>query len=353
MQIGLYAPTHGIGYRDAQRSYTNSTPTDRLDPLLIARSAEAAGFHSLWFPDHVCMPASTHSAHVANSSGARTYSARHVMWDAAVTMGAVAAVTRRILIATSVLIAPYRNPLSDARQFATLDVISGGRMILGVGAGWMREEFEALGIPFAERGSRTEEAIQIYRAAWNETGDSGDSGDPAQTSKAVEFHGAHFSFSDLSMDPKPLGRPLIVYGGMSPRGARRAAQLCDGLYPLFLDPTISPDALTPLQEIVKEELARLGRDTREFAMLAAIGLRVDAPGERTEPPRICAGSPDQVLEGLARYAAAGYSTVVAKLDCPTGEQAELLEQIARVGSEIIPAATEITAQGHWRQEFAR
>jgi probable F420-dependent oxidoreductase len=344
MQIGLYAPTHGIGYRDAQRSYTNSTPIDRLNPLLIARSAESAGFHSLWFPDHVCMPASTHSAHVANSSGARTYAARHVMWDAAVTMGAVAAVTERIGLATSVLIAPYRNPLSDARQFATLDVISGGRMILGVGAGWMREEFDALGIPFTQRGSRTEEALQVYRAAWNETND---------TDQMVEFHGQHFTFSDLSMDPKPLGRPLIVYGGMSPRGARRAALFCDGLYPLFLDPTIDPDALAPLHQIVREELDQLGRDSREFAMLAAIGLRVDTPNERTEPQRICAGSPDQVLEGLARFAAAGYSTVVAKLDCPSGEQAELLEQIARVGSEIIPAAADITAQGNWRQELQR
>ena len=344
MQIGLYAPTHGIGYRDADRSYTNSTPEHRLDPLLIARSAEAAGFHSLWFPDHVCMPSSTHSAHVANSSGARTYAARHVMWDAAVTMGAVAAVTERIGLATSVLIAPYRNPLSDARQFATLDVISGGRVILGVGAGWMREEFDALGVPFAERGSRTEEALQIYRAAWSDAGD--DAG-------LVAHHGQHFNFSDISMDPKPVGRPLIVYGGMSPRGARRAAQLCDGLYPLFLDPTIDPNALAPLQRIVREELARLGRDTREFAMLAAIGLRVDAPGERTMPPRICAGSPDQVLEGLVRFAAAGYSMVVAKLDCPSGEQTELLEQIARVGSEIIPAAADITAQGNWRQELAR
>lgn len=344
MQIGLYAPTHGIGYRDAHRSYTNSTPVDRLDPLMIARAAESAGFHSLWFPDHVCMPASTQSAHVANSSGTRTYAARHVMWDAAVTMGAVAAVTQRIGLATSVLIAPYRNPLSDARQFATLDVISGGRMILGVGAGWMREEFDALGIPFAQRGSRTEEALQIYRAAWNDNGG---------TDQMVEFHGQHFSFSDLSMDPTPLGRPLIVYGGMSPHGARRAARFCDGLYPLFLDPSIDPDALAPLHQIVKEELDRLGRDPREFAMLAAIGLRVDAPGERSEPPRICAGSPDRVLEGLARYAAAGYSTVVVKLDCPSGEQAEMLEQIARVGSEIIPAAAEITAQGDWRQELHR
>lgn len=342
MQIGLYAPTHGIGHRDDARSYTRSTPVDRLDPLLVARAAEAAGFHSLWFPDHVCMPSTTASAHVANSSGSRTYAARHVMWDAAVTMGAVAAVTERIQLATSVLIAPYRSPLSDARQFATLDVISGGRMILGVGAGWMREEFEAIGIPFSERGARTEESIQIYRAAWEESPDG-----------MVSYQGTHFNFTEVSMDPKPLGRPVMVYGGMSPRGARRAAQLCDGLYPLFLDPTIDPDALAPLHRIVAEELDRAGRTPEEFAMLAAIGLRVDAPGERTDPPRICAGSPDRVLEGLSKFAAAGYSTVVVKLDCPSGDQSEILEQIHRVGQEIIPAAADITAAGGWRKELTR
>src|SRR5262249_10538566 len=94
------------------------------------------------------------------------YEPRHEMLDGAVVMGAVAAATSRLRLGTSVLIAPYRGPLNDARQLATIDVLSGGRLIAGVGAGWLAEEFNALGIPFAERAGRTDEAIEIYKRAW-------------------------------------------------------------------------------------------------------------------------------------------------------------------------------------------
>ena len=163
MKIGLYANTHGIGYRDDVNNYTRSVPGELLKPVEVAQCAERSGFHSMWFPDHVCMPSETSSAHIANQTGARTYSSRHEMLDAAVVMGAVAASTSEIKLGTSVLVAPYRHPLSDARQFATVDVLAAGRLLFGVGAGWMAEEFEALGIEFAERGKRTVECIEIYK----------------------------------------------------------------------------------------------------------------------------------------------------------------------------------------------
>ena len=163
MKVGLYANTHGIGYRDDVNNYTRSVPGELLKPVEVAQCAERSGFHSMWFPDHVCMPSETSSAHIANQTGARTYSSRHEMLDAAVVMGAVAASTSEIKLGTSVLVAPYRHPLSDARQFATVDVLAAGRLLFGVGAGWMAEEFEALGIGFAERGKRTVECIEIYK----------------------------------------------------------------------------------------------------------------------------------------------------------------------------------------------
>ena len=112
------------------------------------------------------------------------------MLDAAVVMGAVAASTSEIKLGTSVLVAPYRHPLSDARQFATVDVLAAGRLLFGVGAGWMAEEFEALGIEFAERGKRTVECIEIYKRCWSDD--------------FVSFDGDYYSFNDISMDPKPL-----------------------------------------------------------------------------------------------------------------------------------------------------
>ena len=339
MQIGLYANTHGVGWRDATNNYTRSVPAQTLRPVEVAQAAERAGFHSMWFPDHVCMPLETGSAHIANETGKRSYSPRHEMLDAAVVMGAVAGATTTLKLGTSVLIAPYRGPLNDARQFTTVDVLSGGRLLLGGGAGWMREEFEALGVPFPERGRRTEECIEIYKRAWNDD--------------VVNFSGDFYEIHDVSMDPKPTQhpRPPIIYGGVAPLGARRAARHCDGLYPVFLDPQSDPQRLTHLHDIVREELDALNRDPAEFTMMAASTLRLtgaDDPLSAESPRRICTGTADQVLTDLERFAASGYSLVVCKMDCPSGEVDEIIEQIGRVGEEIIPAAAAIAASGGWK-----
>jgi probable F420-dependent oxidoreductase len=342
MQIGLYANTHGVGYRDNDNNYTRSVPGENLEPVAIAQTAERNGFHSIWFPDHVCMPTETNSAHIANKSGARSYSPRHEMLDGAVVMGAVASSTTRIKLGTSVLVAPYRAPLSDARQFATVDVLSGGRLLLGVGAGWMEEEFDALGIPFAERGKRTVECIEIYKRSWQDD--------------FVSFDGDYYSFSDVSMDPKPSQKPHppIIYGGMSPLGARRAAAYCDGFYPVFLDPFADPNRHADLQAIVKADLDKAGRDPSTFIMMAATTMRVtdsdDSLAHQT-PRKICTGTAQQVLEDLEKFATAGYSLVVAKMDCPSGEVEEIHEQITRVGHEVIPECSQILAADSWRTDF--
>jgi probable F420-dependent oxidoreductase len=170
------------------------------------------------------------------------------MLDAAVTMGAVAASTNTLKLGTSVLIVPYRNPLSDARQFATVDALSNGRLILGVGAGWMKEEFDALGLSYAERGAMANECIEIFKRSW--------------TTEVVDFHGRFYNFDSVSMDPKPVKkpRPPIIFGGVVPAGARRAARYCDGFYPIFLDPQAEPKRFAPLLDEIRREAGRLGRD---------------------------------------------------------------------------------------------
>jgi len=340
MKIGLYAHTHGVSYRDAQNKFVKSIPATTTKPVEVAQWVERAGFHSMWFPDHVCMPLSSTSGHVVNESRTRGYEPRHEMLDGAVVMGAVAAATSRLRLGTSVLIAPYRGPLNDARQLATIDVLSGGRLIAGVGAGWMEEEFTALGVPFAERGARTDECIEIYKRAWCD--------------EVVSFTGRHYRFANLSMDPKPVQkpRPPIVYGGVTAGGAKRAARSCDGLYPLFLDPGADPFRYAGLQDVVRRELEALRRDPGSFLMLAATSMRVtDAaapavPSSQRRP--LCTGTPEQVLEDLERFAAAGYSLVICAFDCPSHTVTELCEQIDRAGREILPAAADIAPQGRWR-----
>jgi probable F420-dependent oxidoreductase len=339
MQIALYAHTHGLGYREGQDNRTRSVPATSLEPTLVAREAEAAGFHSMWFPDHVCMPLETGSAHVANTSGTRSYAPHHEMLDAAVVMGAVATVTTTLKLGTSVLIAPYRGPLNDVRQFTTVDVLSGGRLILGVGAGWMVEEFEALGLDPSQRGRRTLEAIEIYKRAWTE--------------RDVSFDGEHYRFADISMDPKPVQepRPPIIYGGVSDLGARRAARHCDGYYPLFLDPYAEPSRYSHQHDLIRAELDAIGRDPTTFTMMGAATFHLtDEPSAPGSDGRsmICTGTAEQILDDLERFAAAGYSLIVAKIVCPSGEVSELRENVGRIGAEVVPEAAGLVPAGGWQ-----
>ena len=338
MQLGLYAHTHGLGYREGEDNRTANVPAATLQPTTVAVEAERAGFHSMWFPDHVCMPTETASAHVANTSGTRSYQPRHDMLDAAVVMGAAATATTTIKLGTSVLVAPYRHPLADMRQLTTIDVLSNGRLMLGVGEGWMEEEFTALGIDRSEKGRRTIECIEIYKRCWSD--------------EVVSFDGEYYRFADVSMDPKPVQtpRPPIIYGGVSPLGARRAARRCDGFYPLFLDPFARPNRYRQHQEQIRRVLDEIGRDPASFLMMGAATLHFGDPASTRSVDgqrMICSGSTEEILEDLAGLAAEGYSLIVLKLVCPSGETAELIENVVRVGEEIIPRVADFEPAGGW------
>jgi probable F420-dependent oxidoreductase len=339
MEIGLYANTHGYAYRDDASVFLSHAPVENMAPIRIAQLAEQAGFHSMWFPDHVCMPGASTSYHTANITGTRAYQPIHNMMDAAVVMGAVAISTTRLKLGTSCLIAPYRHPLSDARQFATIDQLSQGRLMLGVAAGWMAEEYAAVGIDYAERNKRTIECIEIYKHCW--------------TDEVVSYRGDFYQFENLSMDPKPYQkpRPKLYFGAATPIGVKRAIRHCDGLYPLFLDPHPDPARYAPLQDVIRREAAAIGRDTRQFAMLAASSARVTDAGDafaKAQPRRICTGSPDQVLSDLKRYADAGYSLVVCMMaETDKGMRADLEDQIRLFGEQIIPEAKTFKPAGEW------
>jgi probable F420-dependent oxidoreductase len=307
-----------------------------MQPLKISQLAEEVGFHSIWFPDHVCMPIASDSEHTANASGERAYSAQHNMLDAQIVMSAVAAVTETIKLGTTCLISPYRHPLSDARQLATIDVLSEGRLIIGVAAGWLAEEYTALGLDISERNQRLEECIEIYKRSWLDA--------------TVTFSGDFYSFSNLSMDPKPIQspRPPIVFGATTPAGARRAARCADGIYPLFLDPQAKADRYLKLQEEVRRELERVDRSSDNFSMICAASARLCADSERSWSQRpICTGNADEILEDLEAFAANGYSMVVLALDCPSGTLSEFEDQILGVGESVIPEARAIEIQGDW------
>ncbi len=180
-----------------------------------ARRAEEAGFDSVWVSDHVVMLRETNSAYPYSKDGVITWDPAAARFDAIVSMSTAAAATERVEVGVAVLIAAMRNPLVLAKQLATLDVVSGGRVVLGTGAGWLREEFEALQVPFESRGSRLNEWIDILRECW--------SGEPT----TLEYQNYRLP-EGILCHPTPLHDIPILVGGMSQHALRRAGERGDG-----------------------------------------------------------------------------------------------------------------------------
>ena len=206
----------------------------------LARGAEAAGFESLWTIEHVIYPDGYESEYPYDPSGKMLAAPDTPMPDPLIWLSFVAAATESLRLGTGILILPQRNPLILAKEVATLDHLSGGRMELGIGVGWLEEEFEALGVPFERRGARTDEYIEVMHALWD--------GDNA------EYDGEFVSFAKASSNPKPAnGRVPIHVGGHSKAAARRAGRLGDGFFPGKGD-------LTELVDIARQTAADAGRD---------------------------------------------------------------------------------------------
>lgn len=184
----------------------------------IAKAAEDAGIESLWTVEHTVVPAGYQSAYPYSDSGRMPGPEDSPIPDPLIWMAYVAAATSTIRLATGILILPQRNPITLAKEVATLDQLSGGRVELGVGVGWLEEEFDAIGIPFRERGRRTDDHIEALRALWSQS--------PAT------HQGEYSSFTDVYSRPAPAQATIpIVIGGHSKPAARRAGRLGDGFFP--------------------------------------------------------------------------------------------------------------------------
>ena len=224
---------------------------------LIARTAEAADYESLWTVEHVAVPVGYQSAYPYSDSGKMPGSEDSPIPDPLLWLSFVAAVTSRIRLCTGILILPQRHPIYTAKEIATLDVLSKGRMTLGIGIGWLEEEFRSLGIPFKERAGRTEECVAGLRSLWGQD--------------ASAFHGKYYDWDALESNPKPVqGQDLpIVIGGHVEAAARRAARIGDGLFPALSD----PKQLQALFDIVRDECDRIGRDPGEIELTALASIR--------------------------------------------------------------------------------
>ena len=270
--------------------FANTGPyTTRDGARVLATAAETAGFESIWTVEHVVVPSGYESPYPYSRSGKMPGPEDSPIPDPLVWLSYVAAVTETVKLATGILIVPQRNPLVTAKEVATLDVLSGGRAILGVGAGWLEEEFDALGVPFADRGRRLDEHIEAMRAAWTED--------------KASYAGDLVSFDDVIVRPQPVqGSVPIVVGGHSHVAARRAGRLGDGFFP-----GTSKD-LGDVLEVMRAAATEAGRDPDAIEVTAGGALDVDsvkamaAQGVDRMVVPVLSYDPDDLPRALDRFA---------------------------------------------------
>jgi probable F420-dependent oxidoreductase len=236
----------------------------------LMQAGEAAGFESAWTVEHTVIPRDYRSAYPYTSDGRLPGDeGDFLLPDPLIWMAYVAAATSRIRLATGILILPQHNPVIVAKQVATLDHMSHGRILLGIGVGWLKEEFDAIGAAFEDRGRRTDEYVAAIRELWS--------------ADAPNFSGRYVGFKDAYMRPKPVNRSVpIIVGGHTKAAARRAGRLGDGFFP-------GRGLPMELIETVRHAARDAGRDP------AAVEITV--------------GMPDD-LSQLADYAAKGVSRVL-------------------------------------------
>ncbi len=281
----------------------------------IAKRAEELGFDSVWASDHVVMP----EKHTGMFS--------EVFYDPLILLSYIAAETLTIKIGTSVIILPYRNPVVVAKMIATLDVLSQGRVIFGVGPGWMREEYEALSVPYEKRGARTNEYIRAIKELW--------------TNDDPNFDGEYCGFSNIKFYPRPAQEPHppILIAGSSDYAISRAVELGDGWQPTWVSPEDVEIGISKLHRIADKK----GRDLSAFTYSVRNRLHiVDSDYEslneneaaNDDPPFVLRGTIVEITDYIKSYQDLGVSHIV--LDPAAESLDDIFHTMEIVSREIMP-----------------
>jgi probable F420-dependent oxidoreductase len=309
---------------------TLPTSGPAADPLALAdlaQAAEALGFDSVWVSDHVVIPARIDSPYPYSPDGAFRLGPRDPYLEPLTALTYLAGHTRRVRLGTHVLILPYRHPVVTAKMLASLDVLSGGRLDVGIGVGWMAEEFAALGAPpFARRGAVTDEQLRIFKALWTE--------------EVPAFAGEFYEFAALGAYPQPVQRPHppLWVGGHSRAAIRRAARLGDGWLPIGARPPadLPPAEVAAGLALLKDEATSAGRDPAQVSVCFSTAISFTAaPGRDGGERAPFSGTPEQIAADLADYRAVGVERFIVGLGA--GRAAELEQRLRRFAEEVRPA----------------
>lgn len=315
MQIGFSLPTRG----------PLATP-DHLATLV--ERGEELGFDIVAVSDHVVIPRAIDSRYPYSASGEFTGDPTGACLEQLTLLTYVAARTRRVRLLTSVMVVPQRPPVLTAKMLASLDVLSAGRLIFGAGAGWMREEFEALGAPsFDERGSVTDEYVRAFKELW--------------TSDEPALDGPYARFNRIAFAPKPVQRPHppIWVGGESPAALRRVARLGDAWYPIGSNPrhpmgTVAQFATGAAQ--MRQYAVDSGRDPSQIDLAYSAGWYNDREQERAADGsrRSFTGTPDEVAADIQAFGEAGVHHLILGLQDRTLDA--MLARLERFASVVRP-----------------
>ena len=304
MKIGVFLPISG-----------RATGPETL--MQAAQSAEQQGFDSIWSADRVVTPWQINTFYPYSENHEFIVPPDRPFLDSFTCLAFLAGCTEKIMLGISVLVLPYRHPLYWARVAASIERLSKGRLIMGVGVGWMEEEFAALGVPFKERGKMTDEQLEIVEKLWNE--------------EHISYEGQFYSIQDVAFYPKPIQRIPIWIGGEGMAAMRRTAKYGDAWFPYYID--ITAAQLRERFDTIRRMAAEAGRNPDQIQLACCRAIEVTREAVPQEETRL-RGTPEQLIEALNAYREAGVDHIALQFMVPRWP--DRVEQIERFASEVMP-----------------
>ncbi len=280
-----------------------------------ARQAESLGFESVWCADRIVIPWEIKTPYPYAEGSSFIVPPDRPFFEPLTCLAYLAGRTEKVKLGISVLVLPYRQPLYWAKIATTIDHLSKGRLILGVGVGWMREEFDALGANFPERGRLSDEQLDLLKILWKE--------------ERANFSGAHYKFENIAFAPKPLQQPRIPLwvGGEGARAQRRAGEHGDAWFPYFV--RMTPADLKRRFDNVRRAAEKAGRNSEDIRLNCCLPIEITEKPLKREEDRL-RGSAEQIAEALRGYREIGVEHLALQFMVPRWpDRAEQIERFAR------------------------
>ena len=306
MKFGVFLPVSG---RAASRTTL----------MQAAQQAESLGYDSVWSADRIIIPWEIKTTYPYSKEATFIVPPDRPFFEPLTCLAFLAGCTEKIMLGMSVMVMPYRHPLYWAKIATTIDQLSTGRLIMGVGVGWMQEEFAAMDAPFKKRGQVSDEQLRLLDKIWNE--------------EHISFHGQHYNFDDIAFSPKPFQTPRIPIwvGGEGKLAQRRAGTYGDAWFPYFV--RITPKELAARFENVRRAARQAERDPDRITFACCLPIELTAEDAPQEEDYL-KGSTQQVAAALKKFREVGVVHIGLQFMIP--HYPERQEQIERFATEVLP-----------------